>query len=153
MVIKLFFDGACNNQPGWPKCMGIGVAVFVNDIYDEELSIAKGYDSPYENEVGTNNVAEWLGCIEAMKVAKELRQFYKHSKLEVYSDSQIITNLFNGDNRSHKPNFIKFKEIAERFAIGLYLRVKWIPREQNKHADKLSKIGIKSVAESSSVKT
>lgn len=147
MKIKIAFDGAANNHLEDPPA-GVGIYVEIDDISEEELSRAI-YIAP--NQLGlrnTNNTTEWQGCIEAMKTLIELSEFYPTAQFEVYSDSQVVTQVFNGNHKTHTPIFEIYNEIAHSLLKGKVIKIKWIPREENKHADKLSKIGINMVKES-----
>jgi ribonuclease HI len=139
--IKLFFDGACNNKLEAPN-MGIGIAVFINNNYHEEFSNPI-FACSTEEERGTSNIAEWRGCMEAMRKANKLKRKFPDAVFEVFSDSQVITYQFNGDYIIKKPEFIKYHNQAWLFAekVGIK-KITWIPREQNKIADKLSKRGL-----------
>lgn len=136
MIIRVNFDGACWNKEGHRHLMGVGVAVFIDEVYQEDLSRALGYNQ----ENGTNNIAEWLGCVEAARIVKDLRKSFPGERFQVCSDSQIITNQFNGTYNINQDVFRKYLAEAKRFdSID---KVHWIPREQNKEADKLSKQGL-----------
>lgn len=142
MKIDIYFDGACNNHLSLPP-MGIGVAVFVNDNYEEELSYDKHYVGEGEWGIGTNNVAEWLGCIEACRTAYLMLEVVPDAKVRIFSDSQIIVNQFNGSYRIKDPKFHALKEESSKWGKGFIKTIHWVPREKNRQADKLSKIGIK----------
>ena len=143
MVIKIHFDGAVSkSQLGCD--MGIGVAVFVDDEYREDLSKFVPVRGSHNS---SSNVAEWIGCVEAFIVAYDLCQkFDKFDKIEVYSDSQLITYQYNDLYQIKKDNFQEYYRQAKIWAkkAGLQnLKVQWVRRELNKEADKLSKKAIK----------
>lgn len=138
-MIRVNFDGACWNKEGHKHLMGVGVAVFIDEVYDEDLSRALGFNQ----ENGTNNIAEWLGCVEAARIVKDLRKSFPGHRFQVCSDSQIITNQFNGTYVMNQEVFREYWRQAKRYkSIDT---IKWVPREQNKEADKLSKIGLDTV--------
>lgn len=121
--------------------MGMGVAVFIDGQYEPDLSLAIYNDG---TEIrGTNNIAEWIGCVEAMRTAKDLRKTYRTADIEVFSDSQIIACQFNGTYAISKDAFRPFFEQARKYAEPAMVKiVKWIPREKNTQADDLSKMGL-----------
>lgn len=139
MKIDIYQDGSCNNHQEDPYG-GIGVAVFIDDNYEEELSRAilvqpKGIDNR-----NTNNVIEWEACVEAMRIYKELFKEYPNATFNVFSDSQVITQVFNGRHKTHTPSFIEYNKSAHEFVDKIAtVKINWVPREQNKYADKLSK--------------
>jgi ribonuclease HI len=142
MNIKIHFDGACNNQHE-DSNMGIGVAVFINNEYCEELSKFELVKST-EFERGTSNIAEWLGCVEAMKLASELKDVEFNDIIEVYSDSKLITEQFNGNYKINKLNFLNYYRQAKYYSNQSGVnKINWVSRKQNKEADRLSKKGLR----------
>lgn len=141
MVIRIHFDGACHNIPGLNNDMGVGVAVFFDDEYQEEYSQAKFVK--YTQLLGTSNIAEWTGCQMAMKNAFELRKAFPGAVIQIFSDSQLITYQFNGNYAIKKEEFRPFYELAKKWADGARVKhIVWIKRELNTEADRLSKIGL-----------
>ncbi len=125
--------------------MGVGVAVWIDDCYEHELSLAIGLREGWEGDRSTSNIAEWIGCVEAMRAAKGLKKEYPQATIEIYSDSQLITNQFNDKFTIKQPEFHKYKTKAKEYAKGVFgngKEIQWIRREFNKQADKLSKEGI-----------
>lgn len=155
--IAIHFDGACHNKPKINQPMGVGVAVIIDGKLSLADSIALYYtvNFPYTGSMveegmtrGTSNIAEWKGCAAAMEKAQEINLRYKILRQEViisvYSDSELITKQFNGEYLIKNGDFLKYERIAKRWAglVGIR-RINWIPREQNKDADLLSKIALK----------
>lgn len=140
MLLQIHFDGAVSvSKIGCD--MGIGVAVKIDGIYHEDLSKAIGVKG---NEESSSNVSEWMACVEAFKLAVEYKE--KDDVVEIYSDSELITKQFNGEYEIRKESFRKhYREAMRHYhRLGLMsLKIKWIPRELNKEADRLSKIGLK----------
>lgn len=137
MKAEIYFDGACWNKEGYQHLMGIGVAVFLDNEYQEELSRAIHLEDPG----GSNNIAEWEGCVEAMKIAGDLvKEGYT---VKIFSDSQLIANQFNGNFRINKVDFLNYFRTAKYHANKAGITsIVWIKRELNKKADELSKIGL-----------
>lgn len=143
MIIKIKFDGACHNIVDNNNHMGIGLAVFINDVYSEDHSDAIHAEG-LNGERGTSNIAEWRGCVEAMRKACKLKLKHPGAIFEIYSDSQLISNQFNGDWLIMQNHFKIYKDQADKLArIAGIKRISWIRREFNKEADKLSKQGLK----------
>lgn len=136
-LIKVCSDGACWNKEGHRHMMGCGVAVFVDNEYDGELSRSYSF---VDHEHGSNNVAEWLALVEAAKIVKDLKRAYPTHDLIVCSDSQIITNQYNGTYVMNREIFRRYRNEALEYRS--VEKVTWIPREENKEADKLSKEGL-----------
>lgn len=143
VLIEIFFDGACQATNSKKKNTGIGVAVYINKEYSECWSIAEPGDN------GTNNIAEWCGCVRAVEILSELKPLAKalypdsRLRIRIYSDSKLIVNQFNGTfvitHTKFLPYFKKARQIADSINFKYLI---WIPREKNKQADNLSKIGM-----------
>lgn len=142
-LIEIKFDGACKNVKGESSIMGIGVAVFFDGDYIEEESIA--IQVVAELIRGTSNISEWEGCIEAWKKAIDLNKRYPGNKIEIYSDSQVISCQFNGTYAINEPSFLSYYEMGKALQEKLpeVTKVNWIKRDFNKEADVLSKLGLK----------
>lgn len=137
-VIVIYCDAACWN--GGNKIMGIGVYCKYKGV---EIEITKNYG------VGTSNIGEWIGLCEALKLAckiqntLETNQYKNNYGFIIKSDSQIIVKQFNGIYEIKKGGFAEWNTIAKEYEKELkILKVEWIPREQNKKADILSKVAL-----------
>lgn len=143
--LSIYFDGACHNKKGEHTPMGIGVAIYMEDIYFEEYSIAEYVG------LGTSNIAEWNACVTTMANISSFSNYGiidDDTIVEIYSDSQLITNQFNGlwkmNDKDFKERYKAAWMLLRESNIGEeYKKITWIPREQNQQADKLSKIGLK----------
>jgi ribonuclease HI len=142
MKVDIYFDGSCGNIKNASAPMGVGIAVFISGQYDEELSKAIGIATWETKDRGTNNIAEYIGCVEAMKLAGDIKRTMFKADCTVYSDSQFVVNTFNGISKLKEEHYKKYKEQAHnnRQPYGS-IKLEWIPREQNQKADELSKLG------------
>lgn len=138
IVVK--FDAACHNKANHNCPMGLGVAVFINAEYREDLSRAELLIT--EEVEGTSNVGEWNALILALKVVIELRKHYD-AKISIFGDSQLVVNQFNMiwriNEEKFKPYFNEARALSKLAKIG---DAYWIRREENTHADDLSKQGL-----------
>lgn len=140
--IRVQFDGACKNVPGANCPMGLGVAVFINNEYIEELSRAILVENHHND--GTSNIGEWLALIEALKVIEGLRKDYPNNPIDVYGDSQLIVNQFNLLWKIKDNKFLEYFQQARELAVKTKVhQIYWLKRELNTHADELSKIALK----------
>ena len=116
---EIYFDGACLPvNPGGIACWGV-VAVENGQVLKEKSGIA--------SRKGTNNIAEWTGLIEAIKLAKELGW----EKVTVLGDSKLVVNQYNGVWYIHERHLRKLYSKAVSEALNLRLNVIWIRREKN----------------------
>lgn len=66
----------------------------------------------------------------------------------MFSDSQIIVNQFNERYRITQEHFKKYFNESKSYVKHIQpIKIQWVPREQNKEADKLSKMGLSLVKE------
>lgn len=144
--IDVFFDAACKNEPNVNCPMGLGIAVFINDEYREELSRAITIENNEEDE-GTSNVGEWLALCNALELVIDLRKDFP-AKIRVFGDSKLVVNQFNLLWQIKEDKFRKFfirARIANELAkVG---EIYWVRREQNKQADILSKMALQQVSQ------
>lgn len=135
MLIEVYFDGLC--QPVNPG----GVACYAFAVKRDGKTIHSDYGvagEPFSPE-STNNVAEYTALAKALEwlVANN----FTSEKILIKSDSQLVVNQMNGTYK------IKAKKIIPLYKQVVLLKSKfpgveiiWVPREQNKEADRLTNI-------------
>jgi len=135
MLIEVQFDGLC--QPKNPG--GIACYAFVIKSDGKTLHSEYGVAAEPFSEDATNNVAEYTALAKALQwlVASGLASV----KVVIRSDSQLVVNQLSGTFK------IKGKRIIPLYKEVLLLKnkfpdieIKWVPREQNKEADRLTNI-------------
>lgn len=124
MLLNIYTDGGARSNPG-PAAAGIV-------IKDEKNQVIKKFYK-YLGEK-TNNQAEYLAVIEALKIAKKLKAIH----LNFFLDSQLIVEQINRHfkikNKDLAPLFIQVWNLTLNFKKIIF---NYIPREKNKEADKL----------------
>jgi ribonuclease HI len=132
-AVEVYFDGLC-----LPKNPG-GIACYAYLILKDGKEIRRDFGLAVEplSEYASNNVAEYTALIKALEWL-DANGYHSH-RVEVRGDSQLVVNQMNGEYR------IKNKNIVPLFQKAAMLRKKfgeisiaWVPREENKDADKLS---------------
>jgi probable phosphoglycerate mutase len=83
--------------------------------------------------VASNNVAEYSGLIAGLRLAAE---FAPDAELEVRMDSKLVVEQMSGRWKIKHPDMRPLAAEANRLAPP-GTTYTWIPREQNKHADRL----------------
>lgn len=122
----IYTDGGARGNPG-PA--GIGVVVVDGD--DENNILGQ-----YKKYIGqtTNNQAEYQAVVLALQKAKGL----KAQEVEVRLDSELICSQLNMEfkvkNKEFQDSFIKIWNLRQAFKKTIF---KYVPREQNRLADKL----------------
>jgi probable phosphoglycerate mutase len=82
----------------------------------------------------TNNVAEYSGLIAGLKLAEE---FAPDADIEVRMDSKLVVEQMSGRWTIKHPDMRPLAMEANRLA-PFGTTYTWVPREQNKHADRLA---------------
>jgi broad specificity phosphatase PhoE/ribonuclease HI len=119
-------DGGARGNPG-PA--GYGAVVFDAKSGEVLAERAEGIGA------ATNNVAEYQGLIAGLRAAAELGA----ESVDVRMDSKLVVEQMSGrwkiKNAGLQPLALEAQKLARRFAR---VRYEWIPRERNKHADRLA---------------
>ncbi|RAJ70364.1 putative phosphoglycerate mutase [Streptomyces sp. Amel2xB2] len=86
--------------------------------------------------VATNNVAEYRGLIAGLRAAHELDP---HASVHVRMDSKLVVEQMSGRWKIKHPDMRPLAAEAQRvFPPGSVTGYEWIPRAENKHADRLA---------------
>ncbi|MEZ0248239.1 MAG: ribonuclease HI [Thermoproteus sp.] len=128
----VYFDGACEPiNPG-----GLGTYGYV--IYDEGgRKLGRGYGVACHGDGCTNNVAEYAALREALRRAKELGC----DEVVVRGDSQLVVKQIKGEWGVNSYRLLALRDEVEALLSAFSKwEVEWIPREDNREADGLSKI-------------
>jgi len=139
-VIKAYSDGSCKNTSEGKEPMGCGV--YIEDKNKEVVSKSISIDS-----LGNSNTSEYHGLLNAIK---EVRKYCEESFLVEYKvifhvDSRFVCDDFNSMTWGQRgKKYRSIKEQCEEEISHLHKAVvKWVPRTQNKKADKLAGQGRK----------
>jgi len=127
--LAIYVDGASRGNPG-PA--GVGIV-----IYDHKGKVIK----EIKKYIGktTNNVAEYIALISALKEAKRFGACF----LTIYLDSELLVNQINGSYRTKNKNLLRLlQEVRKLGGCFKEIRYQYIPRENNKYADKLANMAI-----------
>lgn len=132
MKVRIFSDGASRGNPGEAS---IGV---VMEYEDKGKKIKERYGC-YIGET-TNNVAEYLALISALRLAKERGA----EEVEIFVDSELVYKQIIGVYivRSQKLRglFMEAKELAESFRE---FSIHHLPRRMNKEADSVANAALR----------
>ncbi|MFP3201480.1 MAG: ribonuclease HI [Sulfolobus sp.] len=131
-MILGYFDGLCE-----PKNPG-GIATFGYVIFLEDGRTVKGYglaSKPYSPD-STNNVAEYTGLICLLE---EMKRLNIRNPL-IRGDSQLVVRQLKGEYKVKSKRILPLYVRATELLNELGGKVEWVPREQNKIADELSRV-------------
>ncbi|MFF7180795.1 bifunctional RNase H/acid phosphatase [Streptomyces sp. NPDC008121] len=119
-------DGGSRGNPG-PAGYG---AVVLDPVTGETLAEAAEYIG-----VATNNVAEYRGLIAGLKAAREL---FPDATVHARMDSKLVVEQMSGRWKIKHPDMKPLAAEAARVFPAGRVRYEWIPRAENKHADRLA---------------
>jgi ribonuclease HI len=123
--VVLFTDGASRGNPGLA-----GAGVYITDtggkkLIEKSLFLGKT----------TNNVAEYRALIIGLEEVIKINP----SRVTVKMDSELIVKQLNGEYRVRNPGLLPlYKEAVERIEQIKGIRVRHIPRDENREADRLA---------------
>ncbi|MCM2419135.1 bifunctional RNase H/acid phosphatase [Streptomyces sp. RKAG293] len=119
-------DGGSRGNPG-PAGYG---AVVLDPATGETLTEAAEYIGH-----ATNNVAEYRGLIAGLRAAKALDP---EAPVRVRMDSKLVVEQMSGRWKIKHPDMRPLAAEAKSVLPAGQVTYEWIPREKNKHADRLA---------------
>jgi ribonuclease HI len=127
--LNIYTDGAARGNPG-PAGAG---AVLTGDDGQVVAEVCR-----YLGEM-TNNQAEYRAMILAIEEARRIGA----TKIAIFTDSELIVKQLSGEYRVKNEGIKPLHEEILRLLreIGEYT-IQHVPRENNKHADKLANLAI-----------
>jgi len=139
LEITIKFDGACDNRGD--KIMGVGVLgiVKLNGTYLDDIEWYFNFG------MGTSMIAEWMGLLLSVKMAKEIIAKHKIEPafITIHTDSQVVERQFTGVYDVHEEGLKPFHRVVMEQIAGMpKIIIKWGKRNKNTEADALSKKGL-----------
>ncbi|MFF2125424.1 bifunctional RNase H/acid phosphatase [Streptomyces olivochromogenes] len=119
-------DGGSRGNPG-PAGYG---AVVIDAATGETLAERAEYIG-----IATNNVAEYRGLVAGLRAAHELDP---DARVRVRMDSKLVVEQLSGRWKIKHPDMKPLAAEAARVFPPDRITYEWMPREQNKHADRLA---------------
>ncbi|WP_145875753.1 reverse transcriptase-like protein, partial [Streptomyces sp. BK340] len=119
-------DGGSRGNPG-PAGYG---SVVIDAATGEALAETAEYIG-----IATNNVAEYRGLLAGLRAAYDLDPT---ARIHVRMDSKLVIEQMSGRWKIKHPSMKPLAAEAGRIFPADQLTYEWIPREQNKHADRLA---------------
>jgi ribonuclease HI len=144
-LIEVYIDGLCQPiNPGGIACYAFIVKGEGKNIY-REYGIA---GKPFSID-STNNVAEYTALAKALEWL--ITNNLVSDKVEIKSDSQLIVNHLSGRYKAKAKRIIPlYKRVMLLKSRFLDVHIRWIPREENREADMLTKIAYDGILQESS---
>jgi ribonuclease HI len=133
--VHVHFDGACQPPTG-PGIAAFGFTVEGPGLDYEDSGLA----TPPYSEHSTNNVAEYAGAIAALEW---LRRDGYRGRVVMFGDSELVVRQMTGEYAVRADHLRAYhdrlRQLAAEFAS---IEWRWVPREENVRADRLSKEAI-----------
>ena len=123
-MIYLYADGASRGNPG-PASYGCV-------LFDAQMRVLAEMG---ENlGIRTNNYAEYQGVIAGLRYIQEQRLGLD---VTIRMDSKLVIEQLAGRWKIKHPEMRELASEASKLLSGLNIKLEWIPRELNSHADAL----------------
>lgn len=129
MAPRTFIVEADGGSRGNPGPAGYGAAV-LDPATGEALAEAAEYIG-----TATNNVAEYRGLIAGLRAAHALDP---QARIRVRMDSKLVVEQMSGRWQIKHPDMRPLAAEARTVFPAGQVTYEWIPRERNKHADRLA---------------
>jgi ribonuclease HI len=134
---RLFFDGASKGNPGHAAggwCL----------LDHEDRTVANGWH--YIGSHCTNNEAEYNGLIDGLLYIHHHLTVCRTPTLYIHGDSQLVINQLTGVWQCRKPELKALhKKVCDLVNHSeLTVVFEYIPRLENKEADALANMGVRS---------
>jgi ribonuclease HI len=126
--LKVYTDGASRGNPGLAS-----IGIVITDDNGNEIRTSKKFLGKF-----TNNVAEYNALVESVRLLKDLSIGF--DEINFFCDSELLVKQIRGEYKIRNKDLIRLslefwkeiKSLNKKFSIA------YIPREQNKLADKLA---------------
>ena len=129
--VQVHFDGAC--QPPHRGIATYGFTVEGSGFTHEEGGLAVTPGTPS----ATNNVAEYTAAIRGLEW---LRARGYSGMVLLVGDSQLVIRQLTGEYAVRAEHLEAYRERLRQLIAGFSeVRLVWVPREENRRADELSK--------------
>lgn len=123
-----YIDGSGNSS----RIQACAVVLYVKGECHKRTKLLPPYTS--------NNVGEYNGLLLAIDLAAELQVL----ELQIYSDSKLIVHQVRGEWRCKEVNLRALRDRARKLSqIFRKVNIDWIPREENREADSLCRLAVK----------
>lgn len=139
MKLVAYCDGACEPfNPGGTATWGYAL------IAESGATVASGYGIVGSGPKMSNNVAEYSAVLKALEEILEKHLLSKGDVLWMYGDSKLWVCQLSGEWRVLGGLYLPiYRQVKAKVKLlrqrGVSVQFKWIPREQNEIADRLSK--------------
>jgi ribonuclease HI len=134
-TVHVHFDGACEEVDG-RRVAAYGYALEGAALHHEDFGLAV----PPGHPRATNNVAEYIAAICALEWL--VREGFG-GDVQLSGDSQLVIRQMTGEYRVLAEHLRPYHErLLQLVRTFHHVDFRWVPREENRTADELSKRGV-----------
>jgi len=133
LTMVVYVDGLCEpvNPGGTATCGYVIRNEAGRDVARKSGIVGKGPGM-------SNNVAEYAALCEALRYL--IKEKMTRLPIEIRSDSRLLVNQMKGEWKFHKGLYAQKYRDAKALATQFdRVKFRWIPREENREADALSR--------------
>jgi ribonuclease HI len=135
-MYTLRFDGMLHTSGSEPmplSLLGYGWVIERNGV-----EIARGFGLFLRQRKTGSNIAEYLALIEGLETLLDLR--VNRERVEIRGDAKCVIDQMTGYAKVSSSLTRKLNQRAQKLARSLpSIRWVWVPRHENRHADRLSR--------------
>jgi ribonuclease HI len=133
MKLKIYTDWGSRWNPG-----NAWIWVYITD--HEWNEIEKRYKNLW---IKTNNEAEYTAVYLAVTRALELQA----KEVNLFTDSKLVVSQLNWEWKIKEERLKEIKKSIDELLIKSSIKISftWVPREQNKEADRLSNVAMDNI--------
>lgn len=111
-------------------------------ILNDTIEVARGFGLFAQARTANSNIAEYLALIEGLEALTDLK--IRNEPIEIRGDAKCVIDQMKGIASVSSLPTRKLHRRAKRFVARFpALTWTWIPRRENKLADKLSRRGLR----------
>jgi len=116
-------DGSCIGNHLHDKTKRKSFVAYL--VYDEKEKVEEVLKRV---KATTNQQAEWLAVIEALKYCQAN---VPGEQIEIFSDCKNVVNIANGKSQARQSKMIQLYEKFKKCVAGLNVKLTWVPRGEN----------------------
>lgn len=124
-TFRVFFDGGTNAN----RKDGYGSWQVLWNGFGKTVSRVEFTHEQY-GQVVTNNVAEYLSLVGALKFLQTVRE-RENYRVIISGDSQLVLNQVKGAFKCHKPHLQSLRDRCHNLLNGFSFKCEWRPRRES----------------------
>lgn len=139
-MYSLYFDGLYrgNIKQKENTLTPLSIMCYGWVICEDGKVIARGHGIYTHHDAATSNGAEYLALIEGLDALQDLK--VGNTPITVYGDARTVMEQLQGLSQVTSPRIVHLYQKARKLSKRLgHLHWQWIPRNENRAADQLTR--------------